>query len=231
MRVLIIGAGGHGEVVADTLRAMSRLRPAEICLVGYLDDCRAGQTGLVSGAPVLGPISALRGIPHDAVIVAIGDNTTRAAISKQLAAGPGSAGDGVTFATARHPSAIISENVVVGDGVMISAGVIVNTGSVVGCGVILNTGCTVDHHTVVGDFAHIAPGVHMGGYVSVGARAFVGIGAAVLPGVTIGAGAVVGAGSVVIKDVAPNSTVIGVPATPLARQAHRRTTSSGARLT
>ena len=187
-------------------------------MIGYLDDRRASQASLVAGAQVLGPISAIQAIPHDAVIVAIGDNGIREAISKRLAAE-----GNVTFATARHPSAILSENVVVGDGAMISAGVIVNIGSRVGRGVILNTGCTVDHHTVVGDFAHIAPGVHMGGNVSVGRKAFVGIGAVVLPGVAVGAGAIVGAGAVVIADVAPNTTVAGVPAIQLARRIHRRT--------
>ena len=217
MRIVIIGAGGHAEVVADTLRAAGRLRPG-LGLVGYLDDRCAGQAGLVAGAPVLGPISALDRIPHDAIIVAIGDNGTREAISKRLATE-----GNVTFTTARHPSAIISDDVVLGDGVMISAGVIVNTGTRIGRGVILNTGCTVDHHTLVGDFAHIAPGVHMGGNVSVGRKAFVGIGAVVLPGVTIGAGAIVGAGAVVIGDVAPNTTVVGVPAAPLAPRVNRRT--------
>jgi acetyltransferase-like isoleucine patch superfamily enzyme len=45
----------------------------------------------------------------------------------------------------------------------------------------------------------------------------VGIGATVIQGVTIGDRAVVGAGAVVIRDVAPDTTVVGVPAAPLER--------------
>ena len=42
--------------------------------------------------------------------------------------------------------------------------------------------------------------------------AWVGANAIILPGVTIGRGAVVGAGTLVMKDVAPNTVVMGNPA-------------------
>lgn len=47
--------------------------------------------------------------------------------------------------------------------------------------------------------------------------ASIGSGAAILCGVTVGAGAMVGAGAVVTHDVAPGSTVAGVPARLLER--------------
>ena len=50
---------------------------------------------------------------------------------------------------------------------------------------------------------------------SVGRRASIGSGAIVLAGVAIGAEAVIGAGAVVAHDVAPGSTVAGVPARAL----------------
>jgi UDP-2-acetamido-3-amino-2,3-dideoxy-glucuronate N-acetyltransferase len=45
-------------------------------------------------------------------------------------------------------------------------------------------------------------------------RASIGSNATILCGVTIGEGATIGAGAVVTQDVAPNSTVAGVPARP-----------------
>lgn len=210
MRIVIVGAGGHGQVVADIFRAAARAGAPEH-VVGYVDDRRALEGQLLSGARVLGPISSLPDIPHDAVVVAIGDNRTRERLSRALAV------RGERLAMARHPSAIVSEDVSIGAGSMLCAGAIVNTGTSIGCGAILNTGCTVDHHTAVGDFVHIAPGVHMGGEVTVGARAFVGIGAVVLPGIAIGDGSIVGAGAVVTRDVAPGVTVVGCPARPIAR--------------
>ena len=201
MRVLIIGAGGHGQVVADLLRAAARAgEPIEIA--GYLDD-RVEQN---DDGPVLGPVSALWTIPHDRVVIAVGDNDTRARITERLRAA------GEPLLVARHPTAILSERVCIGEGSMICAGVIVCVGASLGHGVILNTGCTVDHHSRIGDYAHIAPGVRIGGEVSIGERAFVGIGAVILPRVTIGRGAIVGAGAVVTRDVPPAVTVVGVPA-------------------
>ncbi|MFB6079384.1 MAG: acetyltransferase [Haloferacaceae archaeon] len=55
------------------------------------------------------------------------------------------------------------------------------------------------------------------GEVVVGEHAMVGAGAVVLPGVEIGAGAQVAANSLVDDDVAPGTTVAGVPAEPIAR--------------
>ena len=199
MKVIVIGAGGHGQVVADVLRAAARAgEPIEFG--GYLDD-RVAQDD-----DVLGPVSALSRIPHDCVVVAVGDNDTRARITERLRA----AGERLTVA--RHPTAILSDRICVGDGTMICAGVIACVDVLLGRGVILNTGCTVDHHSRIGDYAHLAPGVRIGGEVSIGERAFIGIGAVILPRVAIGRGAIVGAGAVVTRDVPPAVTVVGVPA-------------------
>jgi sugar O-acyltransferase (sialic acid O-acetyltransferase NeuD family) len=205
MRVLVIGAGGHGQVIAEIVRASSH---AGLQFIGFLDDDRCGRHD------VLGPLAAVRDVAHDALVVAIGDNETRARITMRLGA------DGERFATVRHASAIVSAGVETGDGSMFCAGAIASTAATIGRGVILNTACSVDHHCRVGDYVHIAPGARIGGEVTIGDRALVGIGAVVLPRVTIGHDAVVGAGAVVTRDVPPYTTVIGTPAAPIVRRAH-----------
>lgn len=204
MKVLIIGAGGHGQVVADILQAQHDAGD-EVEALGYVDDNPELESAQRLGKPVLGPVAAIPRIEHDGLIVAIGENSLRARLHARI-------GNHVRFAIARHPSALIARGATVGDGSMICARVVIGCGSRVGRGVILNTACTVDHHAWLDDFVHVAPGVHLGGDVSVGRGTLLGIGAVVLPGISIGAHAVVGAGAVVTRDVADGAMVVGVPA-------------------
>lgn len=205
MRVLIVGAGGHAQVVADILLRMHDAGAA-IAPIGYLDDNvkLVGRTLL--NLPVLGGINAAERIAHDGVVVAIGDNETRERIFAALLA------RNERFVIARHPSAVLAPDVEIGPGGAICAGVVVNTGSRIGANVILNTGCTVDHHNQIGDHAHVAPGVHTGGEVVIGAGVFAGIGAVIMPQRTIGAWSTVGAGALVTKDIPARVVATGAPA-------------------
>jgi acetyltransferase-like isoleucine patch superfamily enzyme len=79
---------------------------------------------------------------------------------------------------------------------------------------------TVEDHAIVGYDATLLcheflQDEYRVGEVVVGERAMIGAGAVVLPGVEIGAGAQVAANSLVAEDVPPETTVAGVPATPI----------------
>jgi len=205
VRILIVGAGGHAQVVADILLRMGDvdcpMRP-----VGYVDDDVGLHGKVLLGLPVLGSLKQIEQFEHDVLILAIGDNAIRRALFERLRS------RGERFAAGQHPRATVAPGVSIGQGTVICAGAIVNTQSTIGANVILNTGCTVDHHNRIGDHAHIAPGAHLGGGVVVGEGALVGIGANVIPERTIGAWSVVGAGATVIDDVPGRATVVGVPA-------------------
>lgn len=204
-RVMLLGAGGHAQVVADIILRAQKAG-ANFELIGFLDDNPALIGATILGVPVLGTLAQLDEFDHDAIIVAIGDNKIRARIFEIMRM------RGERIINAIHPAAILASDVRLGEGVMICAGVVVNTGTVIGDNVILNTGCTVDHHNRIGDHVHIAPGVHLGGNVTIEEGAMIGIGACVMPGRSIGAWSVIGAGSVVTKDIPAYVTAVGVPA-------------------
>lgn len=205
MKVVVIGCGGHGQVVAEGL-ARARDAGGEHEPVGFVDQ-DSGRIGeRILGLPVLGTLDDLGDQDHDGVALGVGDNRARARLSARLR------NRGERLISAIHPAAVVAPDVRLGAGVVICAGVVVNTGAIVEDGAILNTGCTVDHHCRIGRYAHVAPGVHLAGNVEIGEGALVGIGSAVIPGCAIGEWSIVGAGSAVTRDVPPRSTAVGSPA-------------------
>lgn len=175
-------------------------------LVGFLDDDPLRHAALVLDHPVLGSIADVAAVPHDAVIVAIGDNAVRARLFRALRA------RGERMLAIVHPRATISRSATVGDGSLVVAGAVINAGARIGENVVVNTGATVDHDCVVEDHAHVAPGVHLAGGCTVGRGALLGVGAVVLPGCMIGHGSIVGAGSVVTAPVPDGVVAYGSPA-------------------
>jgi acetyltransferase EpsM len=198
MRVAIFGAGGHAKVVWDILVATGHE------VVGFAVDGEPPH-GLL-GLPVTNDLAALP--PHDAVIVAIGDNQARKQKFEALQAA------GHRFTNAIHPSAVLASRLTLGTGIQIAAGAIVNVDSTIGDNTILNTGATIDHDNQIGPHAHVAPGCHLAGNVQVGEGAFLGIGTTAIPGIDVGPWSKTGAGAVVIKNIPPHTLAIGVPAHP-----------------
>ena len=204
MRIVIVGAGGHGRVVLDIIR-----NNHQFDIAGMLDSNTARQHDKVDGVEILGDLSLISQFGElgiGAAVVAIGDNNIRAAYAQALQKA------GVSLVSAIHPSCSIADTARIGKNVVIASGVNVCTHVTVADSAILNTGCIVEHESHIGPAAHICPGVKLAGHVTVQGSAFVGIGATVIQGVTIGEAAVVGAGAVVLNDVPAYATVVGVPA-------------------
>lgn len=206
MRLAILGASGHGKVVADTAIA------AGWSDVVFFDDGWPGvsQNGVWS---VVGGTQQLtsRLNEYDGVIVGIGNCEVRGSKHQLLKSA------GARFATIVHPRAWVSPHAQVGDGCVVMAGAVVNIDARIGDAGIVNTGATIDHDCVLDEAVHISPGAHLSGNVHVGARSWVGVGAAVRQGLAIGADVMVGAGAVVVKPVPNGATVVGNPARPLQR--------------
>lgn len=201
-RIAVIGAGGHATVVASTLIAAGH------DVAGFFDDAPSSWGSRIFGIPVMGPISELSATTFSHAIIGIGGNEARKRIAEQL---------DIEWMTVVHPFSWVHPGVRLGRGTVICAGAVVQPGAQIGSHVILNTRSSVDHHCRVGDYVHIAM-AHLGGGASIDAGVFLGLGSCVLPAIHVGAWSTVGAGAVVTKDVAPETTVVGVPARPLARK-------------
>jgi UDP-perosamine 4-acetyltransferase len=206
--VLIIGAGGHGKVVLDILRATPAYKP-----VAFLDADPALAGTTLAGLPVLGQVNLLPKLRQQQklkhAIVAIGDNRSRQSYIKNLR------DHDFTLVSALHPAAHISPTARLGQGVVVCPTAVVGTEAQVADGVIVNTGAIVDHECLVEDCVHLAPGSLLAGRVRVQQGAFVGLGAKVIQCLTVGPWSTVGAGATVIRDVPPGVTVVGTPARPL----------------
>lgn len=199
--LVILGAGGHGRVVAD----------AAICSgwhrVLFFDDAwpqlvQTGPWDVAGGTKEL--MQHRERYPR--ICVAVGDNETRLRLLSQLER------EGFFPVSVVHPSAVVSPLSELGAGSVVLAGAVVNPFSKIGRGCIINTGATVDHDSLLGDGVHISPGVHLGGDVRIGRRTWVGIGSTVRNGISIGSDVMVGAGAAVVADVDDRVTVAGVPA-------------------
>lgn len=203
-KLAILGASGHGKVIADV---------AESCgyseIIFFDDSVPAGS--LLGCWLVAGDSQALvdRQDCFSGVVVAIGDNRIRSEKLLWLN------GLGVSVTALVHPSAIVSRYAQIGPGTVVMPGAVVNASTVVGNGVILNTGCSIDHDCHIGDYAHICPGARLAGGVNVGARSIIGVGAAVKQLVSIGKNVIVGAGAAVISNLPDEITAVGVPALPV----------------
>jgi sugar O-acyltransferase (sialic acid O-acetyltransferase NeuD family) len=198
--LLIIGAGGHGKVVADTALLLGWEN------VAFLDD-RSDCSGPL-GLPIVGSLGDLpaQGQAYPHAIVAIGDATLRLELTDRCAR------SGLKVVSIVHPMAYVSKFASIGAGSTAFAQSAVNAGAQLGAACIINTGATVDHDCLIGDGVHICPGAHLAGGVRVGERSWIGIGASIRQGITIGRASTVGAGSVVVADVADEAIVAGVPA-------------------
>ena len=203
-RLLIIGAGGHGKVVADAALLSDWDR------VTFLDD-RAGTLVEVLGLTVIGQVRPLRehAAAFDAAVVAIGAAARRLELQDECVAA------GLSIATIIHPSASVSRFATLGPGCVVFAQAAINPGTTLGRAGIVNTAATIDHDCRLGDGVHLSPGAHLGGDVVVGDRTWVGIGAVVRQGIEIGHDSIVGAGAAVVAPVPPYTTVVGVPARPM----------------
>ena len=196
-QLLILGASGHGKVVADIARQIGYTD------ILFLDD--DPDKKVCEGYKVAGKCTDFTSYDAD-ICIAIGNPEIRAKLFAEVKESR------YNLPFLIHPSAVLSANVSIGEGTVVMAGAVINIDAIIGRGCIVNTGATVDHDCRIGDFVHIAVGAHLAGSVTVGKGTWIGIGAVVSNNITICEGCTIGAGAVVVDNICVRGTYIGVPA-------------------
>lgn len=193
-RLVIIGAGGHGKVIADNALKNGY---TEIC---FADD-RA--SGTCMGLPIIGTSADLDALDDGRTefLIGIGNNQVRKRIAERAA---------LPWATLIHPSAQIAADVTLGSGTVVMAGAVINASAKVGAHCIINTGAIVEHDNVLGDYVHLSPGATLSGTVAVGECTWLGTGTSVINNVEICGNVTIGVGSIVIRSIQNEGTYYGI---------------------
>lgn len=212
-QLIIYGAGGFAREVAWLAEACSSADHA-LDVACFVDDDPVTWDKQLNNIAVLRPADALRLHPGAHCAIAVGAPHARERIDGKIREA------GLIPATVIHPRVEKSRWVEIGAGTIICAGSILTTNIVIGRQVHINLDCTIGHDVLIGDYTTLAPGVHVSGVVRIGRRVSIGTGAVFINGTNdkpllVGDDAVIGAGACVIRDVAPSTTVGGVPAKPL----------------
>ena len=198
--IIIVGYSGHGLVVSDAALA-SKMK---LKYYSEINEQTKNPYNLVYIGDENKEEFAAWNSKND-FILGIGDNRIRQKIAHFILS------KNIEVLNVIHPSALISDNVLIGKGNFISKQTSINPLAQIGNFCIINTGAIIEHECIISDAAHIAPGAVLAGNVKIGERTFVGANAVIKQDVTIGKDVIIGAGSVIINDVEDGKTVVGNP--------------------
>ena len=199
-KLIIIGASGHGKVVADIAEKLHRYEE-----IAFLDDNTSLRECM--GYPVVGKSDEIEKYRNKAdFFVAIGNSEIRKNVMQHLKEMH------VSIPTLIHPAAVVGSHVTIGEGTVVMAGAVINPDTVIGTGSIINTCASVDHDCRVGDYVHVAVGAHLCGNVEIRQGTWIGAGVTIKNNVRICDNCMIGVGAAVVKDISKTGTYIGVPA-------------------
>jgi len=208
-KLVIVGAGGHGKEILWLVQNINR-RLATYEVIGFCDDHQGLRGQSFEGFPVLGTVEQYdlenQSAAKPYFMIGIGDNGIRRSVAIRVDA------LGWRAATLIDPSAVVAENVDIGEGTYVGVASNVSPSAKIGRHSIVHNQSSVGHDTIMADFSQVAPGGRVLGHVTVGECGYLGSNAVIAPGKKLGKNAVLGACSFAIEDVPDSSVAIGVPA-------------------
>ena len=208
-KLILIAASNFADEIVQLFRDINEQKTTpEWEIVGFLDDNKALTGKVRNGISVLGTKEWIENnnINDIFFVCCIGNPKAKKRVVQYFK------DHNAKFASAIHPSVIISNTSKVGEGTVVTAGNIITTNISIGNHIIINLACTVGHYTQIGDYCTINPGANISGDVIIAEAVSIGTNATILEKMSIGSFSIIGAAAVVNKPIPENVTAVGVPA-------------------
>ncbi len=209
-KIIILGTGGNCVDILDTIQDInSGFKTDKYQCLGFLDDEKQRWGKEIHGKKVLGPLSSAVEFKDSFFVNGIGSPYTffeKEAVIAKTGVEP------ERFETIIHPSASVSRTAQIGRGTVVFQNVTITTNVKIGRHVIILPGSVVSHDDIVGDYTCIAGGTCVSGEIKVGKSCYLGTNSCIIGRITIGEYCLIGMGAVVLRDVPPNSVMVGNPA-------------------
>lgn len=138
-------------------------------------------------------------------VIANGEPAVRKALYEKVKA------EGYSLATLISPWTTVFPGATVGEGCILwDCGISADV--MVGVNTLINSRVIVGHDAVIGSHNVISPNCFLGGHAQLGERVFMGPGAMAKDRVHIGEGSIISLGAVILRNVRPNTVMVGNPA-------------------
>jgi sugar O-acyltransferase (sialic acid O-acetyltransferase NeuD family) len=187
MKKVLIGNGGHAKEVMAQMG---------VNLLRFVDDQYVNNDTI--------PLSQLDPTKH-VVMVAVADSKDRYDIIQRLP-------KETQFFTFIHPTAILMDNIEIGEGSFIGAYSILTTNIRIGKHAILNRGNHIGHDCRIGDYFSAMPGSIVSGNVTIYDLVYMGNNSSIREKLSVHSSSTIGMNSAVVKHIEEIGVYVGCPA-------------------
>ena len=201
--IIIIGAGGFGREVY--LWAKDSFSKDQYKITGFLDDNPKILDNYDMDVGIIGNLNSYEIKNQDRFLFAIGDIDVKKRLIIKMKK------RGAKFLTLVHPTAIMANTTKIGEGVIICPFCLVSDNVLLEDFVMMNVYSSCGHDAKVGRYSILSPYATLNGFVILEDEVFLGTHTTVIPYKRVGYKSKISANSVVMRDVATNKIVFGVP--------------------